>query len=214
MAIGRVKESTLKVFGNDYPTPYSPFYSDFVLIANTVSEMELVYEIISMLLTSPQDTFLHWTRWPRSPLSSLIAPTMLATKPTTSAKAKEWASSISSKLCEKQPDLTINMRLLVGGMFSVPSLLIYFDLWHNDKLAVVVTFLISQRTLLWQRKSLGSKRHKIWRPCVGTCGTGRPGTHKGTDRHRWLNRWMDGGDSTGTYSFWMSGIPLDLSCPP
>jgi hypothetical protein len=26
MAIGRVKETTLQVFGNDYPTPYASFF--------------------------------------------------------------------------------------------------------------------------------------------------------------------------------------------
>jgi len=55
MAIGRVKESTLKVFGNDYPTPYVPFsflfFSLCAFVTNAVPEMGLVYEIIFMSLT-------------------------------------------------------------------------------------------------------------------------------------------------------------------
>jgi UDP-glucose 4-epimerase len=27
MAVGRIKESTLQIFGNDYPTPYVPFFA-------------------------------------------------------------------------------------------------------------------------------------------------------------------------------------------
>jgi hypothetical protein len=50
MAIGRVKESTLKVFGNDYPTPSVPFYPLCALVTNVVTEMGLAYEIIFMSL--------------------------------------------------------------------------------------------------------------------------------------------------------------------
>lgn len=115
MAVGRVKDSTLKVFGNDYPTPcaFPPSLLTFYLKLDYLA-MERVFGITFILWTSLRDMFFLSTHSVRiRPSSPWVR--HLPTRLITSERAKASACFRLWKLCARRRVSITNTRLSDAG---------------------------------------------------------------------------------------------------
>jgi hypothetical protein len=102
------------------------------------------------------------------------------TRHTTSVVGEVRACSISSRRCARRLDTTSRPRLPRGGAsFSLLPLVLKTNNPLGCLHADLAMFRTSPQTPPSRSKSSGSRLGKIWRRCVGTCGTGRPRTLTG-----------------------------------
>jgi hypothetical protein len=88
MAVGRIKDPVLKVFSNDYPTPYV-HNGSFLMDTNVkLAEMGLVYAITFTFLTWPPVIYLLWMLLLLTQRCSMTAQMRSDTRRTTSVKER------------------------------------------------------------------------------------------------------------------------------
>jgi len=130
MAIGRVKESVLQVFGNDYPTQcvYCPRLHPLTTLSASAFEYQIKSRGFVLYVVMERACAITYT-YSTSPLatSSLsmrlhlvqrhltIAQRLRASKHTTSAAGRASACYKSSKRCAPLPDLTTDITLSAVG---------------------------------------------------------------------------------------------------
>ena len=148
MAVGRVNESTLQVFGDDYPTPcvffyyvlfplFSPFSSLECEMADLFSRVGTGHVCVTtyMCLTSPRVTSSLSTRLRPARPCSTTARHPHDTKRTTSVADRVSACYRSSRPCAPQPgSITLTTLSAVGACLLTP-------VWPT-RLTVGVSFIL------------------------------------------------------------------------
>ncbi len=129
MAIGRVNESTLQVFGNDYPTPCVLFFQRCLFFACPhdyqidfsfffTQGMVHVYATTYTCSTSRPVISSHLTRSRPAQPRLTIAQHLHDSKLTTWVAGRASAFCRSSKQCARKPDLIIGTTSSVVGVLG------------------------------------------------------------------------------------------------
>ena len=180
MAIGRIKDPILKVFGNDYPTLY----------------VLLNFEAISFLMNPRDGTcvrdYIHVIDLASGHLLALDA---LAPESTIFQNNQDGVSYKAYNLGKGKPFSVLQileaMRKATGFDYKYEVIgrrcAFFFgnNLLPTDSCCPAVeTYPISLRIQLWLRRSLVSGLLRTWKPCAGICGTGKPRTLKDMSRRK------------------------------